>query len=68
MAKKELSAKAETSIETASEQPKPRFNFVLQVINPFLSYYKGALIATDEAIQAVIDGGNLINCNRLSLK
>lgn len=63
MAKKDIEQTSDAQVEPSKTEFK--FNFILQVINPFLNYQKGSLITTDEAIQTVIDNGDLINCNRL---
>jgi hypothetical protein len=63
MAKKDALNQAEVPAPEA-----PKFNFIFQVINPFLNYRKGALIKNDDAIQAVIDSGAATNCNRLPRK
>lgn len=63
MAKKEQPVKAE--INNVIEEAH-KFNFILQVVNPFGVYQKGALIIKDEDIQAVIDNGDMPNCNRLN--
>lgn len=62
MAKKDF---VEQATPLINESIDPKFNFIFQVINPFLNYQKGALIISDDAIQAVIDNGDAINCNRL---
>lgn len=43
----------------------PKFNFMFVVVNPFGDHQKGERISDDEAMQAVIDAGNDINCNRI---
>jgi hypothetical protein len=63
MAKNILEKPAQSLSEPVINEPK--FKFMFQVVNPFLNYQKGALIISDDAIQAVIDNGDAVNCNRL---
>jgi hypothetical protein len=60
MAKKDAEKQAEM---TASATPK--FNFMFVVVNQFGDYKKGDRISDDDAIQAIIDAGDDINCNRI---
>jgi hypothetical protein len=64
MAKKDQPIKTDAEVISPAKA-QSQFNFILQVINPFGRYQKGALIVQDDAIQAVIDNGDMPNCNRL---
>lgn len=70
MAKKDFVEKQSPVVEqlTMTAAPTNKFNFIFQVVNPFLNYRKGALITNDDAIQDVFDNGYAKNCNRLPRK
>lgn len=63
MAKKQSAVDMSAAAEPA--QIVPHFDFMLVVKNPFGEYFYGQLISEDAAIEAVIESGNLRNCNRI---
>ena len=69
MAKNDVENAVETVAPVQPATPasvRPKFKYKLQVRNPFASYTKGHVFATDEAIQSVIDSDNIKNCNRVA--
>jgi hypothetical protein len=60
MAKKDAAAQADIVAPTDL-----KFNFQLIVVNPFGNFQKGQRIADDEQIEAIINAGDDVNCNRI---